>query len=56
MHERVLRSRPGRVHASPHAERVMYSWNGRVKSVALSVARSTCSSPSTSRRTFMPAS
>ena len=28
MHERVLRSRPGRVHASPQAERVMYSWNG----------------------------
>ena len=56
MQERVLRSRPSRVHASPQAARVMNSWNGRLKSVALAVARSTCSSPSTSRRTFMPAS
>src|ERR671932_484311 len=34
----------------------MKSWNGAVSSVAPAMARSTCASPSTSRRTFMPAS
>src|SRR5688572_27991365 len=32
----------------------MKSWNGRVSSVALACARSTCSSPSTSRRVRSP--
>ena len=53
---RVRRSSPARVHTSPQAPRVMNSWNGREKSVALAVARSTCASPSTSRRTCIPAS
>src|SRR3954469_24376608 len=34
----------------------MKSWNSAVKSVARSIERSTCSSPSTSRRTFIPSS
>src|ERR1700760_3374144 len=32
----------------------MRSWNGAVKPVVRATARSTCSSPSTSRRTVMP--
>src|ERR1700761_3137959 len=32
----------------------MRSWNGAVKPVVRAPARSTCSSPSTSRRTVMP--
>src|SRR4051794_445595 len=53
---RVRRSRPGRDHTSPHAARVMYAWKGFAKSLADSVARSTYSSPSTSRRVAMPSS
>src|SRR3954449_7448694 len=34
----------------------MKSWKSRVRSVVFAIARSTCSSPSTSRRTAMPAS
>src|ERR1700734_1683612 len=34
----------------------MRSWNGSVNGVVAATARSTCSSPSTSRRTFMPRS
>src|SRR5436190_10723682 len=56
MQLRVLRSRPGRVQISPHAYRVISSWKSRVKSVDRSIDRSTCSSPSTSRRTFIPSS
>ncbi len=40
----------------PHAARVMYSWKGCVNGVVAAIARSTWASPSTSRRTFMPAS
>src|SRR6266487_5386900 len=32
----------------------MKSWNGSVNGVVAATARSTCSSPSTSRRTVMP--
>src|SRR4051812_32736855 len=52
---RMRRSMPGRVQTSPHAPRVMKSWNSAVKSVVPSIARSTWASPSTSRRTVMPA-
>ncbi len=52
--ERLRRSRPGRVQMPPQAYSVMNSWNSRVRSVALAVARSTWASPSTSRRTAMP--
>ena len=55
-HERVRRSRPGRAHTSPHATRVRYSWNGAPYSDAPPSVRSTCSSPSTSRRTRSPSS
>src|SRR5580692_1180288 len=34
----------------------MRSWNGSVNGVVADTARSTCSSPSTSRRTFIPRS
>src|SRR4051794_24005075 len=50
----MRRSRPGRVHTSPQAILVMKSWNGCVNGVAFAAARSTCSSPSTSRRTRSP--
>src|SRR5512133_1648695 len=33
---------------------MMKSWNGSVNGVVAATARSTCSSPSTSRRTVMP--
>src|SRR6516225_5115625 len=52
---RVLRGRPGRLHISPQAQRVMKSWNGALNSLSLAFARSTWASPSTSRRTFIPA-
>src|SRR3954452_5280691 len=53
---RMRRSSPGRVHTSPHAQRVMKSWKSAVKSVVRACARSTCSSPRTARRTSMPSS
>ena len=53
---RVWRSRPPRDHTSPHAARVMKSWNGAVSSVAFAIARSTWASPSTARRTPVPCS
>ena len=55
-HERVRRSSPGRPQTSPHATRVRYAWNGAAYSDALPSVRSTCSSPSTSRRTRSPSS
>jgi len=51
---RMRRSRPGLVQISPQALRVIRSWKSAVKSVVLEIASSTCSSPSTSRRTSMP--
>src|ERR1039458_3869809 len=51
---RVWRGRPGRAHISPQALRVMKSWKSRLKSVVAATARSTCSSPRTERRIFMP--
>ena len=52
----VLRSSPGRAQISPHAYRVMRSWKSSVKLVVRSTARSTCSSPSTSRAHLQSAS
>ena len=49
--DRDRRSRPGRDHTSPHATRVMKSWKSAVSSVVFAIARSTCASESTSRRT-----
>ena len=37
------------------AQRVMKSWNGALNSLSSAFARSTWASPSTSRRTFIPA-
>ena len=53
--ERLRRSRPGRVQISPQAYRVIRSWKSAVNAVVPAAARSTCASPSTSRRTAMPA-
>src|SRR5215469_8942639 len=52
---RVRRGSPGLVHISPQAQRVMKSWNGALNSLSFAFARSTWASPSTSRRTFIPA-
>src|SRR5947208_9529542 len=56
MQLRVRRSRPGRAQISPQAYFVISSWNSRVCSPARCSDRSTCSSPSTSRRIFRPCS
>src|SRR5262249_51310524 len=56
MADRVRRSRPGRLHTDPHADCTMNSWKASVNGVVAAVARSTWSSPRTSRRTRMPSS
>src|ERR1035438_3524851 len=56
MQLRVRRSSPGRDQTEPHAERVMYSWKSAVNASAPATARSTCSSPRTSRRVVIPCS
>src|SRR5262249_38504305 len=53
---RIRRSIPGRDQAPPQAYRVMNSCQGWPKLPAFAAARSTCSSPSTSRRVFIPVS
>ena len=53
---RVRWSRPGRAQIVPHANRVISSWNSRVKSVADAMLRSTCASPSAARRIGIPVS
>ena len=55
MQLRVLRSSPGRAQISPHAYRVMKSWKSAVKASVAAWARSTWSSPRTSRRVRAPA-
>ncbi len=53
---RVRRSSPGRSQTSPQAYRVTSSWKSSEKASVCSRIRSTCASPSTSRRTLIPAS
>ena len=54
--ERLRRSSPGRVQMLPQAYSVIICWKSALKSVVAATARSTWASPSTSRRTAMPAS
>ena len=54
--ERIWRLRPGLVQMPPQAIRVIMSWKSSVKESLAALARSTCSAPSTSRRTTIPPS
>src|ERR1035437_3698034 len=51
---RVCLGRPGRVQISPHAYRVIRSWNSSLNEFLFSSARFTCLSPRTARRTSTP--
>src|SRR5699024_3599617 len=53
---RSVKSRPSRCQISPHAVRVMKSWNFSVTGVIFSTEESTCASPKTARRLAMPTS
>src|SRR3954447_14442716 len=53
--ERVRRSSPGRDHTEPQAPSVMKRWKSASNSVVRACAPSTCESPSTLRRTRIPA-
>src|SRR4030095_13423265 len=56
MRLRVLASSSGRAQTDPHATSVMNRWNGASNGVWLASARSRSPSPSTARRTRVPAS